>query len=442
METVNQLFGSWVDTQNKLVENWVETTKKYQSALTSGDAMQKSVDLYRDWYESQKSIMGEIVEKTTDQVSSVSPDYVKTWIERQKEFSDKWVEMMNSMAKQPAFNNEQFLTESKKMYENWLNIYNQSFGKMADGAQYAPGTMAKDLYANLFQQSKSYMDMMEFWKPFYKMISENNLNVEEYTKWFNNTPFATEQFQKVMQNMMGFMMPNANKDFFGQFSNFSNAYRDAFRTFDFPLRNIYEQYTKMMPSMWQHDFDSVYKLQAQMGDQMKKVYEPFAKMMPASPAREWAEGLGKMQEQSTLYQAKYAEMQYLISTASYKALEHTVKTLFEQAKAGAKAQTFQDFNNTWINGLEAKMIELFNGEHFSRLQGELLDLGLDIKIGLEKNLEAALLPYPVAPRSEVDALQKQIHDLKAKVKSLEKKMDGGSSEIEETTSTAKKKTAK
>jgi hypothetical protein len=113
-------------------------------------------------------------------------------------------------------------------------------------------------------------------------------------------------------------------------------------------------------------------------------------------------------------------MQHLVNTIAQQAMQQTATELFALAKEGKSVESYNKFYTHWLSVLETKMLELFNSEGFAKLQGELLALSLDIKSALEKNLELALSPLPVVPRSEVDELVKQIHELKAKVKALEK----------------------
>ncbi|TAE01075.1 MAG: hypothetical protein EAZ97_04040 [Bacteroidetes bacterium] len=438
METTNKMFDMWVDSQNKLVENWVETTKKFQVAAGKGELVQKGLDFYKEWYENQKGIVGEVINKSSENLTENSPETIKNWLGQQKEFSTKWIDMMNAAFTQPASAPENFLGESKKLYDNWLTIFNQNFGKFGesfkDMQNFMTGSTTKDAFSNMFTQSKNYLEMLEFWKPFYKMVTENKFNPEEYMKTLGLDKFGvgTEKFQEMSKMFFGFMLPDKNHDFFGQISSYLNSYRDIFRTIDSPFKQMYEQYDKIMPSFSQNDFfGASMKIQHQTSEQWKKMYEPFAKIMPQSPSKDLMESMVKMQENLNHYQVKYSEMQYVIANTMQKALEKTAKALFEQAKESKTPQTYQEFFSQWTSTLESGMIELFNGEHFGKVQAELLEVGLDIKMSLEKNIELALAPLPVAPRSEVDGLHKQIHELKSKLKSLEKKVSGSEAIIVE-----------
>jgi BMFP domain-containing protein YqiC len=84
------------------------------------------------------------------------------------------------------------------------------------------------------------------------------------------------------------------------------------------------------------------------------------------------------------------------------------------------------------------MIELFAGNAFSKIQGDLLQIGLQIKTDLDKQMEHYLAPLPVVPRSEVDEMNATIKELKDRVQRLEKALEA--KEAQAPQATAKKKT--
>jgi len=61
-----------------------------------------------------------------------------------------------------------------------------------------------------------------------------------------------------------------------------------------------------------------------------------------------------------------------------------------------------------------------------------------MKKNLDGQIEAALTPLSIAPRSEIDELNKTIHDLKAQVRKLEKQVV---SNAKKPTTTTRRKTA-
>jgi hypothetical protein len=130
-------------------------------------------------------------------------------------------------------------------------------------------------------------------------------------------------------------------------------------------------------------------------------------------------------------------MQNLVQKTAQKALEATLKNILEHIKQNPEQIiTFEDFFNTWMDTTEPMMIELYRSPAFGKLQAEALAVSTAIKNHFEKQLELLLEPLPIAPRSEIDELNAIIHELRSKVRNLERELNSkiqDPAEIEKTT---------
>jgi hypothetical protein len=118
------------------------------------------------------------------------------------------------------------------------------------------------------------------------------------------------------------------------------------------------------------------------------------------------------------YQTKMADMNAIIGKTVKDSSEEFMTKMFESAKNG-NVNTYNEFYMNWLNYLEERMIDIFKGDEFSKLQGEVLALQLDLKTNFNKGMEQMLSPYPVVLNSEIDELAKQVHALKARIRELE-----------------------
>lgn len=424
--TNNNLLGVWMDTQNKAIENWASTTKKYQESASKGDLLQKGMDFYKEWFENQKALVNNSVQQGTEKIAENSPEAVQNLLKQQKDFTDKWVEMMNTAFKQPKEISENWLGESKKMYDSWVDLLGKSYGNLNAG-DFMTGNFTKNAFGNVMDYSKAYMSMMEVWKPFYQMVSKNQFDVNEFSKMWGFNNDASTKLQEAVQSMFGFMLPNGNlteqfSKIMGNFSHYMNAFE--------PFKKGMEQFGKL--DALKVDFNQMYQFQENFSRQYNKMYEPFAKLFPNNMNLVDAENMANLQNNLSKYMSKYAEMQFIIGEAARKSVELTAEKLFEAAKSGNSNQSYSEFFNTWLANVEEKMIELFNGNHFAGLQADLVGLGLDIKKMMEDNMEKSLNAYPIATRTEIDGLHKQIHELKKVVRDLQRKLGEDTIEVTET----------
>jgi hypothetical protein len=423
-EVTKNLFELWVAAQQKIVANWLESTEKFKEAVRQGDVLQKGSELYKEWFENQRQIVAEFTEKVGTTAKDQLPEFAQNLVRQQQELTAKWMEMVNVAVKEKMTGAEHIFSETKRVYDNlsgnftenvqkmlpWLNGTIENIKTLKDNAN-------KDAIVNLLANTKAYMAMMEVWQPFYKMVTENRLNAEEFTAAYN-----LQKYQEVINTMFNVVNPDLSRTYFEQLQNYLNNYKETFRNAtNYPVKDAMEFFTKLTPTNF--DFASVGQFQQQAMEQLKKIYEPYSKIIAPDKTKEVVELMAKIQEHLVQYQVKVAEMQHLVNSVAQKAMEQTAKELFDMAKDGKSVESYNKFYTHWLGVLEGKMLDLFNSEQFAKLQGELLALSLDIKASLEKNIEMALAPLPVVPRSEIDDLNKQLHDLKAKVKSLEKALE-------------------
>ncbi len=423
-ETAKVVFDLWVATQQKIVANWVESTRKFQEAIGQGDVLSKGSELYKEWFENQKQIIADLTTEVGAKAKEQMPEFLSNLSAQQQEMTAKWMDMVNVAVKDKVGSAGHVWNETKRAYDNLSGNFGENVTRMMPWLNgtidnfkaFMPGNLNKDTLVNMMANTKAYMSMMEMWQPFYKMVTENRLNPEEFTSAYN-----LQKYQDVVNSMFNFVNPDLSRTYFEQIQNYVATYTNTFKNAQaYPMKDMFEFFTKMNPSSF--DFSTVGQFQQQATEQLKKIYEPYAKMIAPNKSKEVMEMMAKIQENLVQYQVKVAEMQHLVNTIAQQAMQQTATELFALAKEGKSVESYNKFYTHWLSVLEIKMLELFNSEGFAKLQGELLALSLDIKAALEKNIELALAPLPIVPRSEVDELNKQIHELKAKVKALEKAM--------------------
>ncbi|HEY1040591.1 MAG TPA: poly(R)-hydroxyalkanoic acid synthase subunit PhaE, partial [Bacteroidia bacterium] len=241
-----------------------------------------------------------------------------------------------------------------------------------------------------------------------------------------NTVNMKDVFDASMKNIHEFFTNNNNlsKEYYAQMQNIS----------------------KDFPNLISGDFAKVSELFNNVNNVFGKTFEPLMKLATPGKEKETIEANIALLDKIAEYSVKQTELQYHFYTTSQKAMEAAAKTAFEKMKEGANVNDIQGFNefyNEWVKVNEAQFTELFGSDDFSKLKGEVMNIGMDVKSHFEKQFENVFGVYPVAFRSEVDELTKTIHDLKRQVKTLETRLAAmGAANIEldeEDKNTRKKK---
>ncbi len=204
--------------------------------------------------------------------------------------------------------------------------------------------------------------------------------------------------------------------------------------------------SKDFPNLISGDFAKVSALYNQVNNVFGKTFEPLMKLATPGKEKETIEANIALLDKIAEYSVKQTELQYHFYTTSQKAMETAGKAAFEKMKDGATnvndIQSFNDFYNEWVKINEGQFTELFASDEFSKLKGDVMNIGMDVKSHFEKQFENTFSGYPVAFRSEVDELTKTIHDLKKQVKTLETRlaaMGAANIELDEEEKSARKK---
>lgn len=469
MDSTKEMLDFWATTQNKIVENWVGSTRQLQEAAKEGKVMEQATDMYKNWYDNQKSIISEAVEKGKTISSDTMPEQVTQLMEQQSSLSKKWMDTMSEMADrqmqmvqmtntngQNPMNIQENATKVQEMmtssYKTWLDstteMMNESKKMMTSNPAFKAMQPMQEAFENMTKGAKTYFDAYEMWKPFMQMTENKNFDVQQYFKMMSMDKLQEMTKGMFAQNPSQFGFAN-----FGQMSEQMNKMVEQYRNtmtnnpMFAPYKEIIEKFSSMMPTdMKNFDMSKMMEnmnmqdmniMNPQFGkeiyERMEKMYAPFYKLMPPSKEKESIKLFSQMQAVLFDYQTKMADMNAIIGKTVKESSEEFMTKMFEAAKDG-NVNTYNEFYMNWLNHLEGNMIDIFKGDEFSKLQGEVLALQLDLKTNFNKGMEQVLSPYPVVLNSEIDELAKQVHALKARIRELENNA--------EATSTAKKAEAK
>jgi hypothetical protein len=434
-------MNTWVDTQNKMVSNWKEAVEKMQGLPKDASMLKGSMEIYKNWYEAQRELLSKSMEKSANIAipADMMPAQMKEMLEKQRNYTQAWVNAMNQMAQEQMDTMLAVADNPQAATEKWIAYYKNWFSKvtdlMGDMKMGLPGDSAKEAFENMTSAYKSYFNAYELWQPFVKMMSDKNYDWRSY---FKAVDF--EKFQKQSQEMFAMISPAKFHQMSEQVSKFIEDYRKALLDSPMvaPYRDILAKYTELFPMMSGLQNSMKFgAMQEEMMGKLQKMYAPFYKIIPPSREKEMAQIVVDMQSDLMKYQTKVAEMNYMIGNSVRQASEKLMRDLFERAKEGEMVvKSYNEFFLTWLNVLEEQMIELFKSDEFSKIQGEVLSLQLDLKTAVNKGVEYLLSPYPVVMHSQIDDLTKQVHALKSKIRALEKQLSDQSAQAEAVTEDA------
>lgn len=447
MKTNNPIVDNIIDVQSQAISNWVETTQKFQKAFTGGSIAHEGQNIYKDWMDKQTTLFNGMKANTASAEAFAKPEeFFKNWYTQQMDSVKKMTDFNQSIYN--SFSNfgkpgheyvNNFTTANSawtNIYNNWMSTLNNSYQTLM---KQMPNVTNQDAFKNMFETSQMYLKLQEFWQPAFKAFQSGQFSADTFKNYFK-----PEQYKTLTEQMFGNHFHSANlKDVFD--TSIKNIH-EFFTTNNNLSKEYYEQMqtiSKDFPNLISGDFAKISELYSQVNNVFEKTFEPILKLATPGKEKEAIEANIQLLDKIAEYSVRNAELQYHFYTTSQKAVEAAAKKSFEGMSNNTnEIQGFNDFYNDWVKTNEALYTDLFSSDEFSKVKGEVMNLGMDVKKHFEKQFENVFNVYPVAFRSDVDELTKTIHDLKKQVKTLETRlaaMGAANIELEEETSNTKKK---
>jgi hypothetical protein len=480
MDTKN-FFAAWQETQTKLMNNWTESARKMQDAVRNGSAAEQGVNIYQEWLKNQSEITQTATEHASKNASELGglfsqngaakngfdfTAYYNEWMNNQRELMNKTVSQMQDASKNFGFampNAQDWFTRMQEMQQtmwnpatNWMNNpmmsnpfnmqqnsmmnnwMNQSQEWMKNfmapwqqlGEKLNDKTM-KEAWENMTNMSQTWMNFYQQWQPMFKHMTENTWTPESFKSIFN-----PEQFRTMFDSQFNWSSPVHVKELFQQYSNWMETAQGY-------SRNMMEQMMVKMPESARQLMPFLAYGNGAENNSVFAAYQramnPLVRLYAPGKESEMNELFNAMMEKLATYGKKLTELQYHLYTNGAQTWEQFVNEAQEQIKKGVDLSNTQQVFQQWTAKNEEAMIALFRSDAYSKLQGELLDLGLEIRQQQEKMVTVVLSPLPIVMRSEADELHQTIYDLKKRLRALEKQA-GATEEVKETKSSKKKTT--
>ena len=161
------ILDALVQAQSKSVENLKATSLKIKDLMGDAKALEKSVEVYKEWYKTQETITKEMGNAVKGQViNDKTPDFIKQWIETQEKFSQSWMDAFTDLTKN--LTGEKMLDTYKenfdKMFGIWKKGYDQFTGMFTTTfglKNYDLSSQAKEMHDNFAESARTYIKMLD-----------------------------------------------------------------------------------------------------------------------------------------------------------------------------------------------------------------------------------------------------------------------------------------
>ncbi len=349
-------------------------------------------------------------------------DVWKKWQEAQAEMFKGWMDAWTRMAggwgqggERPDGRPE---PDASELYRRWMDSVQEMTARFTPPA----GGIGPDAYAKMFQAADVYARLHAMWVEMFEAYRKAAGEGGEYD--FNAVKEVLEkwsgQYREIVQKVFAPALPPQ-------------------------LQWIAELYDGEIPllasGLLVHLWSPWYEYGRRMVDRAmsmeklspegtveaygawKKAYEESFGRLLRAPAmgyyREAAEKLrytvDSLAEFNIVLSEFYAALQGA-GARSFEVLQRKLGSL--QAEGTAEPMSFRDLYRLWWETSEELYIDLFRTEEFSRLQGQLVDKGMQFRRDFQAYVEEATKELPFPNRSEMDHLYKAVDRLKRDVRAL------------------------
>lgn len=415
MENTKNLFNSFAEAQKQAVENFANATEKMAKTLNTD----LNSDFFKKWYDSQMSFFNQ----HSNESGSNGMNFLNQWMEGQMNMAKEWMGMM-----QKNMTNMNATEQTNNQYNNMMNMYNQWMTTMNTTYNEMMKNFAnantKENFAGMFNNAEMYMNMFNMWMPMMKAMQDKTFTPDMFKNMMN-----MDMFKNMMDKMFN-MQPDFMKNMMNMnmmTDNMKNMMGMNKGMFDTMKNNM----MNMMPAgndMFSHMMNNYNS----MSNMMSQSAAPLMKMMTPGAGKDMMEMMNELSNEFAHYQMKNAQMQYMMYMTGMKAMEEVAENMYTKMQNGEDMSNFMKVYQEWLNTNDKHFVNLFSTNEYSKMQAELNTLGMKMKRHMDMQMEKMLNNVPVATRSEMDELYKVIHELRNRIKTLEKQIDNADEVMVET----------
>lgn len=341
------------------------------------------------------------------------------------------------------------------MFKDWMDLWVRMAGAPGESDKGSPGRSMRDAQGFYMRWQEYLQEMMEKFE-----LPEKGVGPETFMRMFHTADVYThlyslwmkmfESYRKAAGEAEGYDFEAMSK----AIEAWSEEYREIVHKVFIPalpeqLRWIADLYSGEIPLMfsglmmhlWAPWYDYARRMTergislegpspeagVEVYEGWRKAYEEsFGRLLRAPVMGYYRETVEKLThavdsltEFNILLAEFYAELES-VGAKSFEKLQERLASMRAEGEDGP--MSFRDLYRLWWQTNEDLYIELFRTEKYSKLQGQLVDKGMQFRSDFQAYFEEATKELPFPKRSEMDHLYRTVDRLKREVRSLKKEL--------------------
>ena len=149
-------------------------------------------------------------------------------------------------------------------------------------------------------------------------------------------------------------------------------------------------------------------------------FRQFFRIPQLGLTRTYQEKINRALDQYNIFQSTMAEFTRLIALPIARSFVVMQETLGDMAEKGTIPDDSQKYYQLWIRILEGHYMTLFQSPEYIQTLAQTLKTLSDFSAARDAVLEDMLSSLPIPRRKEIDELERDVYELKKRVRMLEK----------------------
>jgi len=301
-------------------------------------------------------------------------------------------------------------------FQDAYAAWEKSVSDALRGSGAADANFIRETLLKSFSGSNAYMKLYELWLPLFKAIQQKGASPDSFKDLIDPA-----KFKEMIDRVFGFN-PDAAAQLAEQVKTLLESCAHSSQGFMKPWVEASEKGFRTVPQMMEGHPESFMKVFHTMFGAFDSTVGRVFHAPAVGKDREKVELLLRSLDVLSVYLAKNTEFEHTMYVTGLAAFEQLIAAVADKVNKGEEFKDFGEFFNLYITVNEKAYSVLFQTEGYAKMQGALLEAALNVRTHTFKLTELYLYDLPIALRSEMDDLYKTVHELKKKVKGLEKRL--------------------
>ncbi|HMW37987.1 MAG: hypothetical protein K1X68_00560 [Saprospiraceae bacterium] len=441
----------WASDLNQKIE---QTEKNMNTA--SNDAQK----FFNQWFENQMTWAKNIFNNASgDATSGHNQDWMKAWNQYMSQ-QNNWFNQMNTYWNQFSQNNpwmhnngtvqnpfahmmQNFMNQqANEQMNQWLNQVKEYSKTMSaayeDWAKQLNGISSRDAFKGLSGLQDHIGKFFELWAPLFKSINDKTFQSNRLFEMMN-----ADKYKEFMDSFFKFMPEEHQKNIHQASEHFFNLMKNVNGNWGVAMNQFSKQMNSYMPQAGVNPYNNVWETYSTWKNAMNDAVSPLTKLMGNNQQVKEAQVWSELSDMMTAFQIKNSELQYMIYQNGVNVMNKLSEKISDKLSKGEQIESVVNLYKDWLMLGDETFTQLFNSDAYSKLMTEVSSLQMKIKQRVDQQMENTFFAnLPLATRTELDEVYKNLYDLRKLYHNLERMIQGNGQFQEPVAESSAKKSSK